>query len=368
MPGARPPTAGGIAILLLNRQGHLSAPHVPLLAAVALLLGGGGAWAQHPSLTGADWELHALGVTTPRRLAALRAEVRRPVTIAIVGQGGVSQSLLEPVLVAGNTLEYRQWPEGQAPDPGTDTHDTQAARVILDLTLKLNLTVRLLVYHAAESDESEAQALARAGAEADIVTLYQSFWGDVSSLGESIRRSRRALFISPYVEVGDTPTSACLQAYAAKPWAEGLAHFVTVIPLARTAPGVLLTPLSRPEQDSEVVNFIAPSYYASGAGGTCPSAEVAAAVAAYAIAASRDRPSPRDVVALLGETSLVDRAALTSVPEFTEAAVAAIEQQITALASPPEGTPRKLDARGILNLWALHQALARPALEGRTAA
>jgi len=222
-------------------------PAIRLLLALSTLAWAAVLQAQPTALNGADWELHALGVTTAQRLSELRAAATvRPVTLAIVGQGGVSKRLLGPVIGDWNTLEYRQWPEGHEPDPGANTHDTQAARVILDLTLKLGIKVRLLVFHAGESWSSVAEAFARAGAEADIVALYQSFWGDVSGMARSIAEAPGALFISPYVEVGAADTSTCLQAHAAKPWAEGLPHFVTTVPLARRAPAVLLTPLIRP--------------------------------------------------------------------------------------------------------------------------
>lgn len=329
---------------------------VPLWCQVSLV--------QEAVLAGADWEAHALGITTPERLAAVRAAaVRRPVTLAIVGQGGVSESLLEPVLVDGTTLEYRQWPEGQAPDPGTNTHDTQAARVILDLTHKLGIHVRLLVYHVGETTGSVAEGFAQAGAEADIVALYQSFWGNVQVMADSIGKASGALFISPYVEVGPRDTATCLQAHAAKPWAEGFSHFITTIPLARRAPGVLLTPQSRPGQDTEAINFVAPSYYASGAGGTCPSAEVAAAVAAYIVAAIPDKPTPGEIVALMRRTATIDPVALGSLPEFDEASLTALGEQIAALATATDTKPRKLDATGVLNLWAIHEQIANDGAE-----
>jgi hypothetical protein len=329
------------------------------LLVVAVSLWGQASRAQDGVLTGADWEAHALGITTPERLAAVRAAaVRRPVTLAIVGQGGVSKALLEPVLVDGTTLGYRQWPEGQTPDPGTNTHDTQAARVILDLTHKLGIQVRLLVYHVGETTDSVAEGFSRAGAEADIVALYQSFWGNVQAMADSIGTASGALFISPYVEVGPRDTATCLQAHAAKPWAEGFPHFITTIPLARQSPGVLLTPQSRPGQDTEAINFVAPSYYASSAGGTCPSAEVAAAVAAYIVAATSDKPAPEEIVALMRQTSTDDRASLGSLPEFDEASLDAFGEQIAALATATDTRPRKLDATGVLNLWAIHEHIA----------
>jgi len=191
------------------------------------------------------------------------------------------------------------------------------------------------------------------------VALYQSFWGDVLPMAEAIGQAERALFISPYVEVGEPATNTCLQSYAAKPWADGYDHFVTVIPLARSQPDALISPLNRPELDTEVVNFIAPSFYASSAGGTCPSAEVAAAVAAWIIPASPEKPSPEAIVELMRQGSVVDRESLTSLPEFTEEAVTAVERHISALSNPPAGERRRLDAAGVLNLWAVREAMGR---------
>lgn len=335
-----------------------------LLLVAVMMLGATAPGRAQTELTGADWELHALGVMTPERLAQVReAAGGRTVTLAIVGQGGVSASLLEPVLVEGNTLEYRQWPEGQGADPGSNTHDTQAARVILDLTLKLNVKVRLLVFHAGEAWESVAEGFSRAGAEADIVALYQSFWGDTTAMAESIAAAEHALFISPYVEVGDRPTNTCLQASGRKPTGEGLGHFITTVPLARRAPGALVWPLNRPEQDTEIINLIAPSYYASGAGGTCPSAEVAAATAAWILAASPERLTPTDLAGLMVATSTMDQESLGSLGEFDETALVATAQQIAALHAPPEGERQRLEAPGVLSLWSAWEELQRRAAE-----
>jgi hypothetical protein len=333
-----------------------SAGQMPLVLAVLLGALAGAAWPQE-ALTGADWELRALGVRDAAMLRDLAALARaRPVTLAIVGTGGISRSLLEPLLVEGNTFEYRTWPQGQPADTGENTHDTQAAHVILSITSRLGIAVHLLSYQPGEPVGDVAANFQQAASEADIVALYQSFWGDVGAITAAIEASPGALFISPYVEVGPNPTSTCPQGSAAKPWAEGLAHFVTVIPAARSAPGELLTPLARPE-DSEAVNFVAPSYYASGAGGTCPSAEVAVAVAAYIVAASPTKPAPTEIVQVMRETSCVDREALTTLPEFTDDAISQLETRIAALHGPPEGTPRKLDAPGLLSLRAILERL-----------
>jgi len=322
----------------------------------ALLLVGVAAAQEPPEPTGAEWELRALGVPAGERLEALRAIAdRRPVTLAIVGQGGVSASLLAAALGQEVAVEYRDG----ATDPEANTHDTQAARVILDVTSRLGVQVRLLVYHPGAPFSKVADAMAGAGAEADLVAFFQSFWGPEAALiADAIGAADGCLFISPYVEYAGYATSTCVQAHSAKPWAEGLAHFVTAAPVAFRDPGRLLTPAGA-EEDTEVINFLAPSYYASGAGGTCPAGEVTAAVAAYVLAASATRPAPDEIVALMRETVIADEAALAGRLGWDAPAVAALLTQVTALAAPEEG-PRKLDAAGVLDLWEIYQRLSAP--------
>lgn len=312
---------------------------------------------------GAAWELSMLGVPPGPRLEAVRKLPRRPVILAIVGQGGVSRSLLAPLLHDGTTIDYRCG----ATDPGTETHDTSAARVILDLTHALGLKVRVTVYQPGESWDEVAAAMARAGDSAHVVAFFQSFWGpNIGLIVKAIAAARRALFISPYAEYGGFATKDCVQGYSAKPWAKktslplpDIPHFLTAAPLPRSTPGQIVQPASGPD-DAEVINFIVPSYYASGPGGTCPAAEVLDAVALYIIASAPRRPDPVEVANLLRKTVRIDRQALTSVPEYDSATVDRVEQQIRALANPPEGRPRKLDAAGVVNLWQIYKHLARP--------
>jgi len=295
-----------------------------------------------------------LGVSEGSRLDQVRGiGLRRAVTVAIVGQGGVSKARLAALLTEGNSLEYR----GGAKDPESNTHDTGMARVTLELTSRLGIGVRLLAYQPGASFQEVAQAMAQAGAEADIVAFYQSFWGEnITYIADSIRDAESCLFISPYVEYQSRPTSTCVQAHSDKPWAEGFPNFITVVPLSRKAPGRILSPSSR-EGDTEIINFVAPSYYASGAGGTCPSAAVAASVAAYIVAASEEEPSPAQIVELMRDTVAVDAATLTSVPEYGDDSVAEVAAHIRALVSPEAGADRKLDALGVLNLWQTYQRI-----------
>ncbi len=303
---------------------------------------------------GAWWELRMLGVTNLRKLDRVAALPHRPVTLAIVGQGGVSRSLIEPVLRRGNAFEYR----AGATDPQSETHDTSAARVILDLTSALGVRVKVLAWQPGDDFADVASDMKAAAREADIVAFFQSFWsGDMVQIADAIRASTGCLFISPYAEFEGRPTCTCVQGCSAKPWSVGLGHFVTVAPIARSAPGEVLQPASG-GADAEVINFLAPSYYASGPGGTCPSAEVADAVAAYIVASATRKPGPLDVVRLMRETSTIDEDALTTAREYNFTLVRKAAAQIRALVSPDAGKPRKLDAAGVLNLWRIYLRLA----------
>ena len=308
---------------------------------------------------GAHWELTALGVTGEDRLTDLRSlSDRRPVTLAIVGTGGISRRQLSSRLDGQARLRCCQCPDYPDCDPRKNTHDTGQARVILDLTRALGIRVKLLYYQPADSNAEIAKAFAEAGRRADIVITFQSYWGNVGSIIDSIAQAQDTLFISPYVEVGDRPTSTCPQGHATKPWGEGIPHFITTVPLARKAPGHLTSTLNRGPQDSEIINFIVPSYYASGPGGTCPSAAVASAVAAWVYSASDNRPHPAQVVRLLRETVTVNREVLTSLPEFGEQEIDRLRDEIAAKIDPGPNKSRKLDAGGVVNLYQIYQHVA----------
>lgn len=278
----------------------------------------------------AAWELRVLGLNEPARLSQLCAQPKlRCVRLAIVGQNGVSAKHLRPLLTSGNSLVYHD-----CIDPDTNTHDTQMARVILEITRPLGVVLELHVWQAGPSLSDYADKFRQAAKAAQIVALYQSFWGQkAAAITQAIRESPTALFISPYVEHGGRPTSETPQGSACKPWAtDSIPHFVTVVPLARQqSQGGLLTPADRGPTDSEAINLIAPSYHASGPGGTCPSAATAAACAAYLYAVLPKEPPPTAAVDRLRATSCIDQAVLTSVEEFDAAAIARLERQIETL-------------------------------------
>jgi hypothetical protein len=225
----------------------------------------------------------------------------------------------------------------------------------------LGVSIELHLFQPGQDFADVAQQLRQAGEVADIVCIYQSFWGPKTALiAEAIRKSDRTLFISPYVEVGKNQTGNAPQSTASKPWTQDSSeHFITVVPLSRRAGnGTIITPLDRGPTDSEAINFIAPSYYASGPGGTCPAAEVAAACAVYLYAVMQTTPTPPRVIDLLRQTATVDRPLLTSASEFDDAAIDRLEAKIKALRHPSDGKQRKLDAPGVMHLYNAFRRLA----------
>jgi len=313
-------------------------------------------------LQGADWELRTLGVTGEPMLQWVRAMARRrPVTLAVVGEGGVSEAELAPLLAQGNTLEYRDG----ASDPNAGTHDTGQLRLILDQALRLGVRLHVLVYQPPDDFAAVGEALARAGAAADIVVCFHSFWGGdvVGQMAERVRQASTALFVAPYGEIGEPRTGTSWQAYAAKPDGGGVPNFVTCIPLAQRSPGELLHPSARDAADTETINYVAPSYYANGPGGTCPAAATTAAVSAFIVAASTRKPTPPEITQLLRDTATVDRAALTSVAEVDDPTVDRLETEIARLVDPARnGGQRKLEAAGVLSLRGIYRRLVDDSL------
>jgi len=315
------------------------------------------AWDELPKA--AQWELRMLGVTGPERLAELReAATKRVVTIAIVGQGGMSRTKIRPHLPPGSSFVYRSCPDYPNCEPEKPTHDSGQALVILDLTAALGMRVRLASYRPSASWQSVAEDMADAGKRCDIVVCFQSFWGDnVSMITDAIAASPDALFVAPYAEYEKRPTGTSLQAASTKPWDGGLPNFITCAPLARKSDGSILQPANRDANDTEIINFIAPSHHASGRGGTCPAAATTAAAAALLYAAAPHRPTPAQVIDLLRQGACVDTEALTSAPPFTSEHIEKLEASIAQLMQPQPQGPAKLDAKGVISLYASWQML-----------
>jgi len=300
---------------------------------------------------GAAWELRLLGVDTPRKLQELRTlSARRPVMLADVGTGGVSRSVLAAKSARSVPVEYRLGPNFPNCDPKGNTHDTQMIRCITDITRALGITVRILVYQPTDDSRQIAEAFHKAGREAAIICFFQSYWGDNRPILKALRGAGKAMIISPYAETGP-PTIRTPQGHAHRPWGNGIDHFVTVAPLARKSDGSLCSVSDRNKEDTEIINFVAPSYYASGPGGTCPSALVATAFACYIYAASPTRPTPKQMIALMRGTSDIDEARIMSTRPFSRATAETFRKAVRRYTQPNAGKRRKLDAPGLLNLY-----------------
>jgi hypothetical protein len=293
-----------------------------------------------------------LGVTDAETLARLRAHAgNRVVTIGIVGTSGMSRSNLRPYMPAGSSYVRRSCPNFPDCDPHKSTHDNGQARVTIGLTGALGVRVRLACYQPSDDWNTVARDFAAAGERCDIVVGFQSFWGDSRTmLIDAIASRPQALYVSPFVGYENRPTSTCMQSASYKPWGGGLAHFITCAPLARKSDGSVLIPPARDEKDTEIVNFIAPSYHASGKGGTCPSAATTTAVAAYLYAAAPVRPTPIQVAGLIRRSVCVDEVALTSAEPFTAEHVDKLRASIAELMLPSPAAPHKLDAAGVMSL------------------
>ena len=296
------------------------------------------------------WELKLLGVDNVNKLEKLcRASKPRRVSLGIVGQGGVSKARLKKLLANGNTITYHEC--GSA---AKSTHDTNQLRIILELTSALETGVDVHIWQPGGSVRDLAEKFRKAAEICDIVCFYQSFWRkNTNVITEAIRKSPSALFISPYAEVRGNPTGITPQGSACKPWMpDSIKHFILSVPLSRRdLKRGILTPLNRNSADSEAINFIAPSYYASSIGVTCPSASTTAACAVFLYSVMSAKPSPGDVVKLLRATSGIDRDLLLSIDGMNVEAVDNLQKKITLLRTPPPGKQRKLDAPGILNLY-----------------
>ncbi len=307
-------------------------------------------------VAGAMWELKMLGVNNADKLAVLRnAPKQRRVSLGVVGQGGVSKEFLKNFQCNDNTITFHN-----CRSVVKSTHDTGQLNVIMALTSALKIGVDIHIWQPGKSLRKIAEDFREAGKICDVVCFYQSFWGEgAQKITQAIRDSSAALFISPYVESGGRPTSEPPQGSGCKPWeADSIDHLILAVPLAyRDLKHGILTPSERNSTDSEVINFIAPSYYASSSGGTCPAGAVTTACAVFLYGVMPVKPSPDNVVNILRSTSGIDRKLLLA-GGMDNATVDILQKQIGALTNPIPGKQRKLDASGVLNLFeSYHKAI-----------
>ena len=330
---------------------HRSSVLVAISAAVSLHAGLISHAGDVKPCAAAAWEFRLLGVDDAAKLQEMRDRPQqRRVKLGVVGSGGVSEHRLKSFLNHGHTFTYHGCADSKKP-----THDTAMVKSILDKLTVLGVQIDVHLWQWEKETVDCPGAFSAAGQACDVVCFYQSFWGKESPMiAKAIRESSHALFISPYVGYKNLPSGQSPQGHAHKPWApESIGHFVTVVPLARRrSKGRIAKTLNRNAADFQAINFIAPSYHASGPGGTCYGCEVGTACALYLYAIMAHKPTPAEMIDILRATSSLDRKLLTSVDEFDDAAADRLQVQVEPMLNPPEGKLRKLDAPGVLNLYA----------------
>lgn len=317
------------------------------LAVSILLAGGAQEEKQELQLGYVAWDVHMLGVDTPEKIEAVRKSVKRTPVIALVSFSGLDAKSLF------SEIEYVY---GARENNGM--HDTYQISEVLQIAWRMGIPLKIKVYHARNLQEI-AEAFRLAGAAADIVITYSSFWSDIKPMQEAIAANPGTLYISPYVEVGERRTNTCLQGVARHPDGSGLRNFITALPLCRHRPaGELLIPSCRDRNDVETVNFIAPSSYASSMGETCPSAGVTAVTAAYVVAASPEKPDAEKIIDIMLTNTSVPEERMLALREFDAASVKRMRDSLDRLHRKDANGIRRLEADGVLDLWKICQALS----------
>ena len=321
-----------------------------LLAAIAVFAAGKKTVPEKPvnpsgaKLKYVEWDAHMLGVDTPEKVAALKSSVKRVPVIGLVGFSGINTKVLK------KNVEYACGPKQHR-----NMHDTYQISEVMQIARKVGFAVKVRVYPAKDHAEI-AGAFRRAGKEADIVITYFSYWRDTEPMAAAIAANPGTLYISPYVQVGKKPTNESLQSKGRHPAGGGLRNFVTALPLCRHRPGgKLMTPLHRDAKDSETVNFIAPSSYASSRGETCPSAGVTAVVAAYIAAASPEKVPAEKIVEVMLRSTSIPEARMLKLSDFDTRSVENLRASFSALTQPDSVGIRRLEAEGVLDLWKVYQ-------------
>ena len=300
------------------------------------------------------WDAWMLGIDTPEKIQALRNSRKRIPVIGLVSFTGLKREVHQKNLDDGREIEYVI---GKPAGPKS-MHDNYQISEVLQIAKHLGVAMRIRVYRVANASQFAA-ALARAGKESDIVLTYHSMWSAVPPMAKAIADNPRTLYIAPYAQIGSKPpTGKSLQARARHPDGTGLRNFITAIPLARNSKGLLINPLRRDKNDSETINVVSPSSYASGRGETCPSAGVAAVVAAYIVSsAPKEKISPDEIVRLMVSNSAVPEKRMLGVVNYNASSVKSLRKCLKGLNTPDATGIRRLEAEGVLDLWNIYRAM-----------
>ncbi len=229
------------------------------------------------------------GVDTPEKLEAVRA--------AVAGKPRVTVAFANSVT--------------RAPGVGRWVHDDYEEDQMRKMAKLYGLD--LDIARIPPVDEKSGRTLdvvfREAVARGDIVMDYESYWDDMDGDAREraaavVKANPDTLFVLPYGERpfkgAVPPTSTSLQGMALKADGKGFANMLLTIPVVHGQPGRLTGISRRTKGDTETAALVSPTGWAMSTGDTCPSAAMAAIVAAW-IYAARDRPPAADVIRILVE-------------------------------------------------------------------
>jgi len=297
-----------------------------------------------------------LGIDTPEKAALIKMHYKRMPKIALVGSSGLKASELSGRLKNNSRIKYIVGSEKTC----KSMHDVYQISELLLVAEKLFCPVEIQVYHV-NGISKLAEAFDQAGKSADIVITYHSFWHNVEPLLKSVAANPDTLYIAPYGEVGPKYfTGRAFQGHGRHPDGSGLRNLITTIPLARNGRGKLLKVLQRDRRDSQTINFIAPSSYASTPGTTCPSVGVTAAVAAWIVSsAGNENITAEEIISLMKENVSLPEERMLNLVNFNRACVNTLKQDIATLSQPDKNNIVRLEAVGVIDLWKIYQGMSR---------
>jgi len=302
-----------------------------LAFALATFAFGANAAITPPSLGFGKWDAYMLGVTTPE----LAAQVRDDVSNATVR-------------IAVANYETK--------------HDDCQVYEMKMIGEAIGLKLDFVKVYAATNEDLHA-VYSRAAKEGDLVIDYKSYWhndpGTVLAAERAIAENPDKLFLLPYGEIGNCPpTSTSLQGKARKTFGVGHANLITVIPLAPSSKGHIMSPLRRDEKDTSEMTFVAPTSWAQSAGVTCPSASCAAVVAAYAYALRGKKTTAREIVWLMTAGAEIPRQ-MADLAEFDAASVEKLEADIKKLTTTDTLGRQELVTPGVLSIRGIRKKALR---------
>jgi len=284
-----------------------------------------------PSIGFGKWDAFMLGITTPELAAQVRADVSNAT-----------------VRIAVANYETK--------------HDDCQVYEMKTIGEAIGLKLEFIKVYAATNEDLYA-VYTRAAKEGDLVIDYKSYWEDcaccVQAASRAISENPDKLFLLPYGEIGNCPpTSSSLQGKARKAFGVGHANLVTVIPLAPSSKGHIMSPLRRNERDTSEMTFVAPTSWAQSCGVTCPSASCAAVVAAYAYALRGKKATARELVWLMTAGAEIPRQ-MAELSEFDAASVAKLEEDIKKLTTTDALGRQELVTPGVLSIREIRKLAER---------